>query len=69
MDFKEALEKLFLRNVNLIEMQTLKNPILRQSINRKKMALYERADSEMAVISKHIPLLKEEVNKLINEAT
>jgi predicted nucleotidyltransferase len=49
MDFKEALEKLFLRNVDLIEMQTLKNPILRQSIHRNKMALYERADSKMAV--------------------
>ena len=48
-DFKQALETLFLRNVDLIEVQTLKNPILRQSINKNKMAIYERTDSKMAV--------------------
>ena len=48
-DFKQALETLFLRNVDLIEVQTLKNPILRQSINKNKMAIYERTDSKMVV--------------------
>ncbi len=68
LDFKQALEKLFLRHVDLIEIQTIKNPILKQSINKNKLAIYERTDSEMAVISKHIPLLNEEVTRLILEA-
>lgn len=49
MDFKESLEKLFKRNVDLLEIQTLKNPILRRSIDRNKMKVYGRADSKMAV--------------------
>ncbi len=49
MDFKEALEGLFSRNVDLVETQTLKNPILKQSIDRSKVLIYGRKDSEMAV--------------------
>lgn len=49
MDFKESLEKLFKRNVDLLEIQTLKNPILRRSIDRNKMKVYGRADSKIAV--------------------
>ena len=40
MDLKEGLEDLFSRNVDLVEIQTLKNPILKRSINRDKMQLY-----------------------------
>jgi len=49
MDFKESLESLFKRKVDLLETQTLKNPILRRSIDRNKMKVYGRADSKMAV--------------------
>lgn len=49
MDFKENLEKLFSRSVDLVEMQTLKNPILIRSIDRNKKILYGREDSKMVV--------------------
>lgn len=49
MDFKEALENLFSRKIDLVETQTLKNPILKQSINRSKVLLYGRKNTEMAV--------------------
>ena len=49
MDFKAALEKLFSRNVDLLEIQTLRNPILKKSIERDKILLYGREDSKMAV--------------------
>lgn len=49
MDFKESLENLFKRKVDLLEIQTLKNPILKRSIDRNKMKVYGRADSKMAV--------------------
>lgn len=49
MDFKESLEKLFNREIDLVEIQTLKNPILKRSINKNKSKIYGRADSKMAV--------------------
>jgi hypothetical protein len=49
MDFKESLEILFERKVDLVEIQTLKNPILKRSIDRNKTILYGRTDSKMAV--------------------
>lgn len=49
MDFKEDLENLFLRNVDLVEVQTLKNPILKKSIDKNKIILYGREDTKMAV--------------------
>lgn len=49
MDFKESLEKMFNRHVDIIEKQTLKNPILQRSINNEKTLIYGRADSEVAV--------------------
>jgi predicted nucleotidyltransferase len=49
MDFKESLETLFSRPVDLVEIQTLKNPILKRSIDRSKKILYGREDSKMAV--------------------
>ena len=49
MDFKENLEKLFSRSVDLVEIQTLKNPILIKSIDRNKKILYGREDSKVAV--------------------
>ncbi|MBI9069020.1 MAG: nucleotidyltransferase domain-containing protein [Salinivirgaceae bacterium] len=49
MDFKSKLEKLFSRNVDLVEIQTIKNPILKKSIDRNKISLYGREDSKVAV--------------------
>ncbi|KAF2335549.1 nucleotidyltransferase family protein [Flavobacterium daemonense] len=39
-DFKEKLERLFGREVDLVEEQTLKNPILIKSINNSKELIY-----------------------------
>lgn len=40
MDFKEKLQQLFGREVDLLEEQTLKNPILINSINKSKELIY-----------------------------
>lgn len=40
MDFKNNLEKLFGRKVDLVEEQTLRNPILINSINKSKELIY-----------------------------
>ena len=40
MDFKENLERLFGREVDLVEEQTLRNPILINSINKSKELIY-----------------------------
>jgi len=40
MDFKEKLEHLLNRPVDLLEEQTVKNPILRRSIDRNKKLIY-----------------------------
>jgi predicted nucleotidyltransferase len=40
MDFKERLKKLFGREVDLVEEQTLKNPILINAINKSKELIY-----------------------------
>ncbi len=48
MAFKEALEKLLQRPVDLVEEQTIKNPILKQSIDKSKKLIYGRADSKVA---------------------
>lgn len=40
MDFKENLEKLFGREVDLVEEQTLTNPILIKSINKSKELIF-----------------------------
>ncbi len=39
-DFKEKLEQLLSSKVDLIEKQTLKNPVLIRSINRNKVLIY-----------------------------
>jgi predicted nucleotidyltransferase len=40
-DLKEYLEKLFKRDVDLLEEKAIKNPYLRQSIDSSKQLLYE----------------------------
>lgn len=40
LNLKEKLEKLFGRNVDLLEVQTLKNPILKSAVNKSKKLIY-----------------------------
>jgi uncharacterized protein len=47
-DFKESLEKLLQRPVDLVEEQTVKNPILRKSIDNNKKLIYGRPDRKVA---------------------
>lgn len=42
MDLKEHLEELFHRDIDLLEHQTIRNPILKNSIDKEKKLLYER---------------------------
>lgn len=49
MDFKNELTKLFSRDIDLVEIQTIKNPILKRSIDRDKILLYGREDAKAAV--------------------
>lgn len=44
-DFKEELELLFKRPVDLVENQAIKNPIFRRVIDREKQLAHERKDS------------------------
>ena len=48
-DFKNELEKLYSRSVDLVEIQAIKNPIFKKSIDRNKVIIYGREDSKMAV--------------------
>ena len=49
LNFKESLKELFSREVDLVELQTIKNPILKRSIDRDKKIIYGRKNSKMAV--------------------
>lgn len=42
MDFKEELEALFGRPVDLVEDQAIRNPVFRKIIDREKQLIYER---------------------------
>lgn len=42
MDFKEELEALFNRPVDLVENQAIRNPVFRKIIDRQKQLIYER---------------------------
>ena len=42
MDFKEQLETLLQRKVDIVENQAVRNPIFRKIIDREKQLLYER---------------------------
>jgi|WetSurMetagenome_2_1015567.scaffolds.fasta_scaffold20890_2 uncharacterized protein len=42
MDFKEKLEALFKRPVDLVENQAIRNPIFRKVVDRDKRLVYER---------------------------
>jgi predicted nucleotidyltransferase len=42
MDFKENLEQLFNRTVDLVENQAIRNPIFRKVVDREKQLIYGR---------------------------
>ncbi len=42
MDFKEELEQLLHRNIDLVEDQAIRNPIFRRVVDREKQLIYER---------------------------
>lgn len=41
-DFKEKLEKLFGREIDLLENQAIRNPVFRKIIDRDKKLVYDR---------------------------
>ncbi len=49
MGFKEELEKILNRPVDLVEEQTVKNPFLKTSIDRNKKLIYGREDQKVVV--------------------
>ena len=42
MDFKEELEKLLNRPIDIVENQAIRNPIFRKIVDREKKLIYER---------------------------
>lgn len=48
LSLKENLESIFKRPVDLLEEQAVKNPYLKRSIDRNKILIYGRKDSQMA---------------------
>lgn len=42
MEFKEQLENLFGRQIDLVENQAIRNPVFRKIIDRQKQLVYER---------------------------
>jgi predicted nucleotidyltransferase len=49
LNLKENLEKILLRKVDILEMQALKNPYLKKSIDNNKLLIYGSETSEMAL--------------------
>ena len=49
LSLKENLEKLLLKEVDILEEQALKNPYLKKSIDNNKMLIYGQETSEMVV--------------------
>lgn len=48
MEFKESLEELLKHPIDLVEVQTLKNPILKKDIDSTKKLIYGRTDMKVA---------------------
>jgi len=49
MDLKERLEALLNRDIDLLEKQTIKNPILKLSIDQNKKFIYGTANPKIAI--------------------
>lgn len=48
-DFKDTLENIYKRKIDLVESQAIKNPILKRSIDRNKKLVYGRENSQVLV--------------------
>ena len=48
LSLKENLENIFNRTVDLLEEQSVRNPYLKRSIDRNKILIYGRENSQMA---------------------
>jgi len=49
MDFKEKIEALLKRPVDLVENQAIRNPIFRRVIDRDKRLVYERKSAKVSL--------------------
>ena len=49
LDLKENLESVLFRKVDILEMQAVKNPYLKKSIDNNKLLIYGSESPEMAV--------------------
>jgi len=49
LSLKTELEKIFNRPVDILEEQALNNPYLKNSIDRNKILIYGRKDTQMAI--------------------
>lgn len=47
--FKEQLENLFNRKIDLVENQAIRNPIFRKVVDREKQLVYERKSTQILV--------------------
>lgn len=48
-DFKEKLEKLLGREIDLIENQAIRNPIFRKIVDREKKIIYDRKTAQASL--------------------
>jgi uncharacterized protein len=49
-DFRDALEALFQRKIDLVESQTIKNPYFKKAVESSKIQLYGRRQSRQMVV-------------------
>lgn len=49
MDFKDELENLFNRKVDLVENQAIKNPVFRKIVDRDKQLIYEGKSAKISL--------------------
>ena len=69
---KNDLEQFFNRSVDLVEEKTVRNPVLRRSIDRNKKLIYNSYDNISdeniwAIVINNLPALKREIQKLLED--
>jgi|GEM_PF-64550 len=72
MTMKEKMEHLFRRDVDLVENQSIKNPVFKRIVAREKELVYDRTHRKIveniySVIVNHLPLLRTEVQQLLKQ--
>ena len=78
-DFKQSLQTLLKREIDLLEDKAINNPYLRQSIDSSKLQLYGQwnriahgydkisDDLIWSIVINHLPKLKEEISTLFEQ--